>query len=288
VSALAKHTGGGLDYMLIYAADASRVPSFQDPKPFAPEMIQLVDTAIARGMSADEAQRELAAFVKGKRGEISIGLARFNKVDDLGRIYLEGDLANSLYRPNLRYPITNPRTGRVYDPPMNGWAVGRETMERLLAEDMVVFGSGNVPARKRLLSEHMTALPAPSFVRDRRASTLHLQRIFGDKRFPNPKDHEVLMRWIRMTCPPDGCIVDFFAGSGSTTEAVMRLNAEDGGTRQSISITNNELSAKTAGSLRQAGLEPGDPEWESEGVFERVTRPRIETVVSGIRPDGSE
>lgn len=287
VSALAKHTGGGLDYMLIYGADASRVPSFQDPKPLAPEMIALVSDVMESGKTPDEAQRALATFIKGKRSEISIGLARFNKVDELGRIYLEGDLANSLPRPNLRYPITNPQTGRTYDPPPNGWAVGRATMERLIEEHMVVFGSGNVPARKRLLSEHLTALPAPSFVRDRRASTLHLRNVLGDKRFPNPKDHEVLMRWIRMTCPTDGCVVDFFAGSGTTAEAVMRLNAQDGGTRTSVSVTNNELSSKTASSLRAAGLRPGDVGWESQGVFERVTRPRIETVVTGIRVDGS-
>ena len=287
VSALAKHTGGGLDYMLIYGADASRVPRFEDPKPLAPEMIALVTESIRAGKTPDEAQQALAAFIKGKRSEISIGLARFNKVDELGRIYLEGDLANSLPRPNLRYPITNPETGRTYGPPPNGWAVGRATMDRLIEDQMVVFGSGNVPARKRLLSEHLTALPAPSFVRDRRASTLHLQSILGDKRFPNPKDHEVLMRWIRMTCPTDGCVVDFFAGSGTTAEAVMRLNAQDGGTRRSISITNNELASKTATSLRSAGLRPGDDDWESQGVFERVTRPRIETVVTGVRSDGS-
>jgi adenine-specific DNA-methyltransferase len=90
-----------------------------------------------------------------------------------------------------------------------------------------------------------------------------------------------------MSCPADGCVVDFFAGSGTTAEAVMRLNAEDGGTRTSISVTNNELSSKTASALRAAGLRPGDAEWESKGVFERVTRPRIETVVSGVRADGS-
>lgn len=274
--------------MLIYAADGTLVPSFRDPKPLAPEMVELVAGAIAQGKTPEEAQRALAAFIKTKRSEISIGLARFNKVDDLGRIYLEGDLANSLYRPNLRYPITNPATGRTYEPPANGWAVGQETMNRLIAEDMIVFGGGNVPARKRLLSEHMTALPAPSFVRDRRASTLHLQAVLGDKRFPNPKDHEVLMRWLRMTCPPNGRVLDFFAGSGSTSEAVMRLNAEDGGSRQSISVTNNELSSNTAASLRAQGFLPGDPEWESKGVFERVTRPRIETVARGVRSDGSD
>ncbi|PPI18903.1 site-specific DNA-methyltransferase [Rathayibacter sp. AY1D2] len=287
VSALAKHTGGGLDYMLVYGRNSNEVKSFRDPKPFAPEMLDIVAAALHRGANPDEAQQELARYIKSKSKEISIGLARFNKVDEAGRIYLEGDLANSLYRPNLRYPITNPESGRVYEPPANGWAVGWDAMQELLNDGMVIFGGGNVPARKRLLSDHMTALPAPSFTRDRRASTLHLQKILGDKRFPNAKDHEVLMRWLRMACPQNGIVLDFFAGSGTTAEAVMRLNADDEGTRQSIIVTNNELGAKNAKRLRDGGHLPGDQSWEAEGVFQRVTRPRIETVASGIREDGS-
>lgn len=67
----------------------------------------------------------------------------------------------------------------------------------------------------------------------------------------------------------------------------MRLNAEDGGTRQSILVTNNEVGVKQAKELRKVGHHPGDPEWETRGVFEYVTRPRISTIVTGRRPDGS-
>jgi adenine-specific DNA-methyltransferase len=68
----------------------------------------------------------------------------------------------------------------------------------------------------------------------------------------------------------------------------MRLNAEDGGTRQSILVTNNELGAREAKRLRNEGFHPGDPEWGAKGVFEYVCRPRISTVVTGTRPDGSK
>ena len=95
------------------------------------------------------------------------------------------------------------------------------------------------------------------------------------------------MRWLGAIAPKDGVILDFFGGSGTTAEAVMRLNDADGGTRQCILVTNNELSADTAARLRSEGHVPGEPEWEAEGVFRKVTRPRIETVVSGVRPDGS-
>lgn len=67
----------------------------------------------------------------------------------------------------------------------------------------------------------------------------------------------------------------------------MRLNAEDGGSRQSILVTNNEVGVRQAKALRRDGHHPGDPEWEAQGVFEYVTQPRLSTVATGERPDGS-
>lgn len=117
-----------------------------------------------------------------------------------------------------------------------------------------------------------------------------LSEILGEARFPYPKPLDLLTDIMLGFGQgnPDAVILDFFAGSGTTTEAVMRLNAEDGGSRQSIIVTNNELSATEAKKLRKAGLRPGDAEWESRGIFEYVCRPRISTVVKGVRPDGSE
>lgn len=82
-------------------------------------------------------------------------------------------------------------------------------------------------------------------------------------------------------------ILDFFAGSGTTTHAVARLNRRDGGRRQSIIVTNNEVSDAEARRLRAEGHRPGDAEWDALGIFEHVTNPRIEAAVKGCRPDGS-
>lgn len=81
-------------------------------------------------------------------------------------------------------------------------------------------------------------------------------------------------------------LLDFFGGSGTTAHAVARLNKQDGGRRQSIVVTNNEVSAAEADALRKQGHRPGDPEWEALGIFEHVTRPRITAAVTGVTPDG--
>lgn len=85
---------------------------------------------------------------------------------------------------------------------------------------------------------------------------------------------------------PEAIILDFFAGSGTTAHAVMRLNRQDGGRRQCISVTNNEVAADEQKALRKAGLRPGDPDWEKWGICEYITKPRIEAAITGRTPEG--
>jgi len=86
---------------------------------------------------------------------------------------------------------------------------------------------------------------------------------------------------------PNALIVDFFAGSGTTLHAVNLLNAEDGGKRRCILVTNNEVSEAEAKELKAAGYQPGDPEWEKHGICRSVTWPRTEYSILGKRADGT-
>lgn len=86
---------------------------------------------------------------------------------------------------------------------------------------------------------------------------------------------------------PNALIVDFFAGSGTTLNAVNLLNATDGGQRRCILVTNNEVSAEEAASLSARGLQPGDAEWEAQGICRSVTWPRSKYTILGQRDDGS-
>ena len=105
--------------------------------------------------------------------------------------------------------------------------------------------------------------------------------------FPFSKPVSLIKHIAQIVNQPSAVILDFFGGSGTTAEAVIRLNAEDGGTRQAILVTNNELSKKDDVALRKAGHLPGDAEYEALGVFQHVTKPRLETVITGTRQDGT-
>ena len=76
-------------------------------------------------------------------------------------------------------------------------------------------------------------------------------------------------------------ILDFFAGSGTTLHAVNLLNAEDGGNRRCILVTNNEVSADEAKTLTKNGHKPGDEEWEKLGIARYVTWPRTVCSIEG-------
>lgn len=85
---------------------------------------------------------------------------------------------------------------------------------------------------------------------------------------------------------PNALIVDFFAGSGTTMHAVNLLNAEDGGSRRCIMITNNEVSAEEMKSLTQKGLQPGDEAWETYGIAKYITWPRTICSIKGKDVNG--
>jgi adenine-specific DNA-methyltransferase len=115
-----------------------------------------------------------------------------------------------------------------------------------------------------------------------------LRSMMPDRRFPFPKALYAVEDALRFFVKnkPDATILDFFSGSGTTAHAVMRLNRQDGGRRQCISITNNEVAADEQAALRTAGLRPGDPDWEKWGICDYITKPRIAATITGKTPDG--
>ena len=110
-----------------------------------------------------------------------------------------------------------------------------------------------------------------------------IKEILKDRKFSYPKSLYAVHDAIRffVTNKPNALIVDFFAGSGTTLHAVNLLNAEDGGKRQCIIVTNNEVSEEEAKVLLSKGFNPGDTEWEKLGIANYVTWPRTKCSIKG-------
>lgn len=119
--------------------------------------------------------------------------------------------------------------------------------------------------------------------------TALLNDIFKDRRFSFPKSIYAVQDTLRffVANKPDALIVDFFAGSGTTLHAVNLLNAEDGGHRRCILVTNNEVSDDEAKALKAQGYQPGDKEWEKLGIARYVTWPRTVCSIEGHDINGN-
>jgi len=118
--------------------------------------------------------------------------------------------------------------------------------------------------------------------------TLTIAELLPDRRFPFPKSLyavEDILRFFIAT-KRDAIVLDFFAGSGTTAHAVMRLNHQDDSRRQCILVTNNEVSADEQTKLRKEGLRPGDAEWEQHGICDFITKPRVQAAITGRTPGG--
>ena len=115
-----------------------------------------------------------------------------------------------------------------------------------------------------------------------------LNKIFTDERFNYPKSLYAVRDCLTLFLAnkPNSLIVDFFAGSGTTLHAVNLLNAEDGGQRRCIMVTNNEVSESEAKSLTKRGYQAGDKEWEQLGIAQYVTWPRTVCSVLGCDVKG--
>ena len=116
-----------------------------------------------------------------------------------------------------------------------------------------------------------------------------LSSIIGRRGFSFPKSlyavHDTIRFFVKEK--PNALIVDFFAGSGTTLHAVNLLNAEDGGHRRCILVTNNEVSDAEAKEMSARGLKPGDEEWESLGIARYVTWPRTVCSIEGHDVNGN-
>lgn len=119
--------------------------------------------------------------------------------------------------------------------------------------------------------------------------SIMLKALVPGRSFPYPKSLYAVEDALRfyLLNKPNSLVLDFFGGSGTTTQAVARLNRQDGGRRRSVLVTNNEVSPEEAEQLRSEGHVPGDPTWEALGICEHITRPRLLSAFSGTTPEGA-
>jgi adenine-specific DNA-methyltransferase len=194
-------------------------------------------------------------------------------------------------RKNLSYAIKNPKTSEIYYPTKGRhWAVLEEEYFRLLKDDKIVFGKNGKgkPSRKRFLSDAMEKGMTPKSIWDDVGTTTNgtkeLELILGEKKFTNPKPVSLIKKILSLSTDKNSIVLDFMAGSGTTGHAVLECNKEDGGRRQFILCTNNELN----GIGTVLAQENPNVNIEKFGICERATFPRIKNIIQGYKNSKGE
>ncbi len=155
-----------------------------------------------------------------------------------------GDVRNALYRPNLIYDIISP-SGNVIKPCANGWRWSKETVEEKIKSGEIVFSKDETRIIRKIYLDTLEGRTPETIwfgkdVGTTRSAMSEIKEIFGSSVFGTPKPTSLIERTLRLISRMDATVLDFFAGSGTTGHAVMKLNAEDGGSRRFILCTNNE------------------------------------------------
>ena len=184
------------------------------------------------------------------------------------------------------YPVGKDGTERV-------WRYERDSMiEHIKNGDIVVSarGSLNVIKRRDVKYDPVFSIWADGRYNAGTFGTNIIYDLFGKTtRFSYPKSLYTVADCVRYSTQdnPDAIVLDFFAGSGTTLHAVNLLNAEDGGHRRCILVTNNEVSDAEAKGLTAKGYYPGDEEWNKLGIARHVTWPRTVCSIEGHDINGN-
>lgn len=278
----ARFSAGGLDYMLVYARNRSRLIAddvrWREAKSGYDLVVSAVRDVWAKsGHDAARATELLREWWRTKP-DTERGLQSYTDIDDAGRAFLRGPLASPNPRVNLQYDLIHPVTGKPVPMHPNGWRYSKETMEQMLADGRIIFGQDETttPRRKMFLDEQEDQAIRSLVVHERASATSAVSSLMGADVFDNPKDTRILAKWINAVtgAKPDAVVLDFFGGSGSTGHAVMELNQVDGGQRRFVLVQLGEPIAADSVAGR-----------EGYGTIAQITRERLRRAGAKLRAD---
>jgi adenine-specific DNA-methyltransferase len=276
----AKFFSNGHEYVLVYAKSQSHLRAkntlWREEKPGARDIwskyLELNDTHEGRAEKIEPALQ--AWYSELPKSNPAKKWSRYKRIDQHGP-WRDRDISWP-GGGGPRYDVLHPSTGLPCKVPERGWIYSTpEEMQRQIALGLVEFRADHTepPFRKAHIrpipleveastgdeledseyssdedeEEFATQVRGSYFYKQSQVSVKYLRELFGKKVFNNPKDLDEISRLVRYTTSddPSALVLDFFAGSGTTGEAVVRLNSEDGGSRRYILVQLPEPLAIT-------------------------------------------
>jgi adenine-specific DNA-methyltransferase len=206
-----------------------------------------------------------------------------NQDNDPKGDWRSGDVRSPSYRKTLCFEITTP-AGKIISPPENGWRWSEDTVRQKIDSGEIIFNPDETRIiRKIYLNVQDGRTPENLWDGElsgtTRQANAEIKKLFGGESiFDTPKPTDLIKRILKlMSGNSDFVFLDFFAGSGTSAHAVVELNQEDGGTRQSISVQMPEVLEEDSEAYKAGYRTIAD-----------ITRARIGKVIAKLKVEHPE
>ncbi len=249
------------EYIVCYAANKTELEEVWKSASFGPKAaLQRVGTELLETHpQLEECQREYSRWLKDHKTQVK-PLDDYKFIDE-GGVFAGSRSVHNPGREGYRYDVPHPVTAKPCKQPLMGYRFPPSTMERLLAEDRVIFGTdeSKIIEIKAYVDDYEAKLGSVIQGIDARRGANEIRRIFPDNPqiFKNPKPSTLIAELLAFATDSDSIVLDSFAGSGTTAHAVLAQNRDDGGNRRFILV-------------------------ECEDYADSLTAERVRRVINGI------
>lgn len=201
-------------------------------------------------------------------------LDRYKYIDADG-VYTGSQSVHNPGREGYRYDVLHPGTGKPCKEPLFGYRFPEASMQKLVEEGRILFGGDESKIVEiKVYARDYTDKFDSVISLDGRAGATEIVNLFGEKVFTNPKPSQLLAQLLDFVTGPDDLVLDFFSGSATTADAVMQLNAADGGRRRYVLVQ-----------LRES-IEAGKPgAKQGYRTIDEIGRARIQLAAAKLRSE---
>lgn len=257
-----KGIGNIHEYILLYSKDSTIRHTFRMPKEGIDEVYAFVDKLKSQKVPIPKAEEELKKFYKKK--DYDRGITLYCNLDQNYRIWGKINVSWPNSKNGPRYEVPHPKTKKPTKIPDNGWRFKKETFFEMIDYDNAIerydgsficgkvwFASDeNTQPSTIIYLDEVNDFLFRSIISLKSSGGSDLDRILARHGFPHPKPHQLMKQLIGSVEGNDFIVLDSFAGSGTTAQAVLELNKEDEGSRKFILVEMEKEIAENVTSER--------------------------------------
>lgn len=255
------------EYVICYALDKNKLPKEWKSSNLAVKerLLEIGADYVRQFPNQEERQAAYSKWFREHKAEL--WPFQDYKFIDGGGIYTGMRSVHNPGKEGYRYDVNHPVTNKPCQEPMMGYRFPEETMKQLLEENRIIFGDDETKIIElKVYAKEYRAKLSSLYELDGRVGTNEIKSIFPESKrpFDFPKPTELIEELISFVTSGDDIVLDSFAGSGVTGQAVLQLNRADGGRRKYI-LTE---------------MEPD--------ICRNVTAERLRRVISGDKATGGK